>query len=202
MSAITPALELLAQQNYVLLDPALPQACTKELFCYAQEVHRHGQFHLARVGQGAKKTRRQSIRSDEIAWVQDWSSPSLQPAFKLLENIQAELRSFLFLPIKRYESHFAHYPKGSFYKRHRDQHRLNPSRLISCVLYLSPWCQQNKGELVLYQSGESLRVEPKQGQMILFRSELEHEVLLTHAPRWTLTTWFRDDIIADLNLRS
>jgi hypothetical protein len=110
MSAITPALELLAQQNYVLLDPALPQACTKELFCYAQEVHRHGQFHLARVGQGAKKTRRQSIRSDEIAWVQDWSSPSLQPAFKLLENIQAELRSFLFLPIKRYEKSFCPLP--------------------------------------------------------------------------------------------
>ena len=47
------------------------------------------------------------------------------------------------------------------------------------------------GELLLYPSGseESVRVDPRLGRMILFRSHIEHEVCATLGARWAITAW-------------
>ncbi len=194
-------LEILASKGYVVLESVLPDAVISQLLQDARLSYQEGHFRPGRVGRGAKKARHLSVRGDQIHWIADWSNPPLDKVESLFEAIQDQLRSFLFLPIKRFESHFAFYPQGTHYQRHKDRHKWNPSRLISCVIYLSPWPDQGGGELVLYPSQKDpVLIEPRAGSMILFLSELEHEVRPTQAERWSLTAWFRDDLLAEFHL--
>jgi len=201
MFHLESGLEILARNGYAVLDSVLPEDTIEQLLETARLSYQHGQFHPGRVGQGVKKTRHLVVRGDEILWITDWSSPSFAKVESFFKEIQSHLRSFLYLPIKRFESHFAFYPAGTHYLRHKDRHRSNPSRLISCVIYLSPWPDQGGGELVLYPTQKTpIVIEPNAGRMILFLSELEHEVRPTRAERWSLTAWFRDDLLAEIHL--
>ena len=80
-----------------------------------------------------------------------------------------------------------------------DQHRDQPHRKLSLVLYLNPqWDTAGQGELCLYdpQDGnrELARILPQPGRLVLFRSDLfPHEVLPCTQARWSLTGWFRTD---------
>ena len=201
MFSMETSLDDLARDGYVILDSVFSEAFVKDLLQAGQAFYQNGKFRPGRVGQGSKKTRRQAVRGDEICWITDWSQSPLAEVETLFKDIQRHLRSFLYLPIKRFESHFAFYPPGTHYLKHKDRHRLNPSRILSCVIYLSPWPDQGGGELVLYSPGQTpVVVEPRAGRTVLFVSELEHEVLPTRGERWSLTAWFRDDLVAEIHL--
>lgn len=201
MFKIESTLEILAHKGYVALDSVFAEDVIAQLLKAAKLSYQEGQFHPGRVGQGPKKTRHLAVRGDQIRWIADWSHPPLDKVESLFKDIQKQLCSFLFLPIKRFESHYAYYPLGTHYLRHKDRHKWNPSRIISCVIYLSPWPDQGGGELVLYPDNTApVVIEPRAGRMVLFLSELEHEVRPTHAERWSLTAWFRDDLVAEIHL--
>lgn len=195
------ALETLAKKGFVVCPNTLSPQVTQLLRKRAQREHQEGTFRPARIGQGAMKQEKQQLRNDHIRWIENWQADDLKATHAQLEDLHTQLRQFLFLPIKRFESHLAYYEPGSFYVRHRDRHRYHPSRLITAVLYLNTLSPEDGGELCLYTEEGEVRITPQEGQLCLFLSETEHEVLPTQAPRWTLTTWFRDDIVADLNLR-
>ena len=150
-------------------------------------------FKPAKISKGLSKTENIEIRSDKNIWLDNHNN-KFQPLWTLLDKISDSLKRDLYLPIKRYESQLALYSAGDFYKRHMDKHKLMPSRLISSVFYLSPWDKNFGGELVIYKN-KPVTIFPQKNSLILFLSELEHEVLPTQADRKSITSWFRDDIL-------
>lgn len=104
----------------------------------------------------------------------------------------------LFLGLESYESHYAHYPDGSFYKKHfdvlRKNNALSNTRLLTHVLYLTPeWKEGDGGELVMYKDEEVIeKIAPLFGVMTLFLSEqFLHEVLPSQTDRYSIATWFK-----------
>jgi SM-20-related protein len=95
--------------------------------------------------------------------------------------------------ITGYEFHYALYEQGSFYKRHLDQFKNNTSRAYSIIMYLNAdWQEKDGGELVLYHLDHIQTIAPMNGKCVFFKSsELEHEVLITHQPRMSITGWLK-----------
>ena len=99
------------------------------------------------------------------------------------------------LGLTRFESHFAHYSPGSFYRRHLDAFKGDSNRTLSVVFYLNPeWQPHHGGELVLYDNAglELGRFPPTQGALAVYLSEeFPHEVLRTESDRYSIAGWFR-----------
>jgi SM-20-related protein len=85
------------------------------------------------------------------------------------------------------------YEKGSFYKRHLDQFRNDNGRAFSMIMYLNAdWELKDGGELCVYHAEHTQTISPQNGKCVFFRSnELEHEVLMTQAPRLSITGWLK-----------
>ena len=140
-----------------------------------------------------------TIRGDEIKWL---DNNNLSPASQVyMDQVEAMMRFFnrtLFLSLKDFECHFAHYPSGTFYKRHLDLLKLSDHRKLSFVFYLNPdWKEGDGGELLLYlqENGteRTVVVNPLLGRLVVFRSEiLEHEVALANKSRYSITGWMLD----------
>jgi SM-20-related protein len=106
------------------------------------------------------------------------------------------LNQRLFLGLFSFESHYAHYAPGAYYKRHYDAFRGEANRVLSVVCYLNPnWSASDGGELVLYrdeQDREGLKVVPLYGTVVVFLSEeFPHEVLPASRDRYSVAGWFR-----------
>lgn len=188
----------LIESGYFIQDNLFLPDMIANLKNFARQKHQVGEFKKAAIGRQLKKIKIDSIRGDEIHWIQDWSEDeSLQLYGLFLEQFLGALRVSLRVPLKRYEGHFAYYPKGKHYVRHLDQHEKTKHRQVTCILYLSNWKPENHGELVMYLPDEKpLVVQPKAGRFVCFLSGLiPHEVLTTKAPRWSITSWMRDDLV-------
>ncbi|MFM7726822.1 MAG: 2OG-Fe(II) oxygenase, partial [Flavobacteriales bacterium] len=100
-----------------------------------------------------------------------------------------------YLGIQDFECHYAHYPPGSFYKKHVDRHKNGSPRRVSSVLYLNTdWLEQDGGELRIYSDEEAFRtILPQLGTLALFLSELEHEVITTSRDRMSITGWMLNE---------
>jgi len=105
------------------------------------------------------------------------------------------------------EMMYAYYPKGGYYRRHRDAEKGSVSdiRKYSFLLFLnSDWKPDDGGRLRIhcdgYLEGDVLppdilpnyrEIEPKAGTLVIFRSDaIPHEVLDTHAQRRGIVGWF------------
>lgn len=152
------------------------------------------QFRPAALASTQKVTA--EIRNDEIFWldtkVHDLSE--IEKEFlNFLEKFCSEIKNDLRVSLSEFECHFAFYDKGHFYQKHRDSTAQNNKRVFSFVLYLNPdWKDEDGGHLIGYNQEEILfQVAPELGQLIVFRSDLEHEVKPTLRGRFSLTGWFR-----------
>lgn len=113
-----------------------------------------------------------------------------------MENLRQNLNQQLFLGLFDYESHYAIYEQGAFYKKHLDALKGKSNRVLSTVLYLNKqWCAENAGELILYAAdGKTVleSIQPKCGTIIIFLSEqFPHEVLSANKTRYSIAGWFR-----------
>jgi SM-20-related protein len=150
------------------------------------------EFKQAGIGALSDFRIEKSIRSDEIFWLERKRDIELDGFFALVDEAIAHLNRLCFLSISGSEFHLAHYPEGSFYKRHLDQFDSRSNRLISMVCYLNEyWIPEHGGELRLYaKDGTHQDVAPLPGRMILFKSDaVPHEVLLSKASRYSITGW-------------
>lgn len=153
-----------------------------------------GLFRQAHIGKGTGEQMRTDIRSDQIAWWPDTPSDSAQLDYiHTLENWWMHLNRTCFTTIRGGEFHGACYPIGASYGRHLDQFRGDRSRVISVITYLNPiWEPTDGGELVLYTRQGEVRILPRWGRTVMFRSdELEHEVLPGKRERRSITGWLR-----------
>jgi SM-20-related protein len=133
-------------------------------------------------------------RGDMIYWLdRKHNDPFENEFFDLIDSFVQHLNRTCYTGITGYEFHYALYPAGSFYKKHLDQFRNNPSRQYSMIMYLNDdWQEADGGQLRIHHADHEQDIAPVNGKSIFFKSsELEHEVLLTNKPRLSITGWLK-----------
>jgi len=178
--------------GWVVVPDALPSSLANALRTYAETLD-PAAFERAGVGRRRDSHVNDFVRRDEICWITgDEPTPRAWLAFA--DRLRRHVNEALLLGLFSFESHFAHYGIGDFYRRHVDAFRGEANRVLSLVTYLNPgWAPDDGGELVLYPpGGESVRVTPAFGTLVLFLSEdFVHEVLPARRERRSIAGWFR-----------
>jgi SM-20-related protein len=131
------------------------------------------------------------VRSDKIYWLDRLHNNIHENNFfDLMDRFVAHLNSTCYAGITGYEFHYTLYEKGSFYKRHKDNFKQNGTRAFSMIMYLNN--EVDGGSLRIYHENSSQDIAPNAGNSVFFKSnELEHEVLVTHLPRMSVTGWLK-----------
>lgn len=184
----------LATQGWSLLPGFASQTLTAELAQECRARVKNGALSPARVGRGAGQEIREAIRGDQIEWLEPGQSAPTDAYLQLIDGLRLALNQQLFLGLDSYESHFAFYPAGAFYKKHLDRFRDDDRRTVSVVLYLNEqWQDDFGGELRLHlPDGETRDVRPDAGSLVVFMSaDMPHEVLPATRERLSLAGWFR-----------
>jgi SM-20-related protein len=150
----------------------------------------------AKTGNGSETNLNAAVRSDKIFWLDRiHENQHENDFFDIMDAFMVFLNQTCYTGISSYEFHYALYEKGSFYKKHFDQFKSNASRQYTMIFYLNTnWKLADGGELCVYFQDSSQNISPTNGKSVFFKSsELEHEVLLSHAKRMSITGWFRVD---------
>ena len=197
IAAIDRICAAIADEGFAVEAEFLPQANVAKLADEAREREAAGEFHAAGVGHGAARVQRSDVRGDRILWLdQSLASLAQRPFWQALDALRLALNETLLLGLFSFEGHYALYPPGAYYRRHRDQFRGAGSsdiRVISCAMYLNEnWTLADGGALRIYD-GERVRdLLPVAGTLVCFLSDrFEHEVLPATRERLALTGWFR-----------
>ena len=184
----------LAEQGFVVVDDFLP---ADQLQSLQQSAPRQLQLtgKRAGIGRGDVHVIDDKVRGDHIAWLA--AADVASAAFlDRMEQLRVAINQRLFLGLFRYESHFACYEPGAFYRKHVDAFKGERNRLLSTVFYLNEgWLPQEGGELLLYRSDDDelpTQVLPQANRLVVFLSEeFPHEVLPATRTRLSIAGWFR-----------
>lgn len=184
----------LREKGYSINPCALPPGLADGLLQHLHTMSAQ-QFAPAAIGREQDQVINGFVRKDNICWITGESAAGCQ-WLEWTHKLQVFLNRELFLGLFSFESHFAHYPPGGFYRRHLDAFRGESNRILSVVAYLNPcWQADDGGELVLYPEPDCPRgitVAPALGTLAVFLSEeVEHEVLATRRDRFSVAGWFR-----------
>jgi SM-20-related protein len=181
-------------QGYHIIDNFLAKEHCESLHHLAQKMYNKGLFRSAKIGLKIASQSNPTIRTDEIFWMDEQSrNYSIQAYLKQTNALASLLNQTLFLCLSDFETHFAAYQPGTFYKKHCDQFANQKTRKISCVYYLNPhWEEDFGGELKIYKEEQLIQtVWPQGNRFICFNSELVHEVCLTHHVRYSIAGWLK-----------
>lgn len=152
-------------------------------------------MHPAKVGRAAVSVRDVAVRGDTILWLDEADADAAERAlFATLEALRLAANARTWLGLLDFEGHYACYPAGAFYARHRDRFRDQDTRTLTFVLYLNDaWHDVDGGALRLYRDDDStLDVLPRGGTAVAFEAaRFDHEVLPATRARWSCTGWFR-----------
>lgn len=184
----------LSSQGFCVLSNTLPAPLLQALI---QQVQAQSGFSAAGIGRAAGEQKNKKIRGDKIAWI-DADTPANQAWISWCDGLKNYLNRRLYLGLFSYESHYAVYQSGDFYRRHVDafaSSEKGSKRLVSMVTYLNAdWPSEAGGELLIYSQDEQelSRVTPQAGTIVVFLSEeFPHEVLAATQTRYSIATWFR-----------
>ncbi len=173
-----------------LLDATLTHALLAEV----QQLQHSGYMARAGVGRDRDHVLDDGTRRDCIHWL-DGSTAAQQQYLAAMEQLRVALNRELMLGLFEFETHFAFYEPGAFYKKHLDSFAGRASRIVSVVSYLNcDWPADAGGELVVYNEHdrEAIRVLPQAGTVAIFLSEkIPHEVLPASRERYSIAGWFR-----------
>ena len=137
----------------------------------------------------------QKIRNDQIFWLEaETHDAAEKKTLHLIKDYMQAIKDYFRIPLRDFECHYACYPAEHFYQKHSDQKLQDNKRYFSFVIYLNDsWLDTDGGQLVGYDSDqkEIFRLLPTLGTMILFRSDIIHEVLPSKKERFSLTGWMR-----------
>ena len=184
-----------AAESSAVIPECLPASLVAALAATARRRNAAGEFRAARIGRGMDRVERGDIRGDRTLWLDDQvHAPAERALWRALERLRMALNEATFLGLFAFEGHYALYPPGAFYRRHRDRFRDDDARILSCVLYLNEtWTAADGGVLRLYLSGNRTRdVLPVGGTLVCFLADrFEHEVLPAVRERLSIAGWFR-----------
>jgi SM-20-related protein len=184
--------ERLSNDDFVVIDDFISEDSYAEIRNFFLRILNKDKFDKAGIGAMSEFQVDKSVRGDFIYWLDKERDNEISDVFHRIEELIEKLNYYCFLSISDYELHLAHYPVGTFYKRHLDQFRDRNNRVISFVLYLNEgWNYGDGGELKIFRPDSSVLVEPLAKRLLLFRSDrVEHEVCITNVNRYSLTGWF------------
>ncbi|MFD0727383.1 2OG-Fe(II) oxygenase [Lysobacter brunescens] len=171
--------------------PALRDALRDDL----RRLLADGGLAPAAVGRAEGRARREDIRADSTCWLDDPRCGEPARRFlAVLDEVRTQLNRQLFLGLRSVEAHYAAYPPGGGYARHRDRFRDSDARRVSWVTYLNAgWNDGDGGALRIWrEDGDTVDLPPVGGS-VCFLSELEHEVLPAGRERLSIACWMRRD---------
>jgi SM-20-related protein len=134
------------------------------------------------------------IRGDRIRWITE----DFFAGYYYLQSINALASLFnrsLFAGIRHSEAHYACYPTGFGYQWHSDNPAGRDERVISAVFYLNDdWEATDGGALeVVDKHGTHHEVMPVANRLVIFDSDLRHQVQTAYRQRYSIATWLRRD---------
>jgi SM-20-related protein len=192
---VAQACAAVAAESSAIIPDFLPAPIVAALAATARRRDAAGEFRAAGIGRGTGRSERSDIRGDRTLWLDDLvHAPAERALWQALEQLRIALNEATFLGLFAFEGHYALYPPGTFYRRHRDRFRDDDARILSCVLYLNEaWTPADGGVLRLYSCGNrSHDVVPVGGTLVCFLADrFEHEVLPATRERWSIAGWFR-----------
>ncbi len=193
--AVEPLVAALAADGLGVVRNFMPPRAIAALRDEALRRESGGELVPAGVGRACARSVHGDIRGDRILWLDDDDPAPAERALRsTLEVLRAAVNRELMLGLWSFEGHYALYPPGAYYRRHRDRFRDDDARIVSCVLYLNHrWRAGHGGALRLHLDGGAARdVLPEGGTLVAFLADrFEHEVLPATRPRLAVTGWFR-----------
>jgi SM-20-related protein len=182
------------QRGWAVGAAFMPEQAVAALRAEARRRDADGEFHAAGIGRGSSRVERADIRGDRTLWLDERIYCAAEsPLWTALAGLRAALNETFFLGLNAFEGHYALYPPGAFYRRHRDSFRDDDARVISSVLYLNEdWSAGDGGALRVHLPEGAHDILPTGGTLVCFVSEqFEHEVLPSMRERLAIAGWFR-----------
>ncbi|GAC1372235.1 MAG: 2OG-Fe(II) oxygenase [Aquirhabdus sp.] len=191
------ALDALVENGFVIIDQALPDPLYANL---ARESKDESRYQIAKISAGGRV---ETVRSDSTHWIDEQDEIGKEYLAALL-GLGDFLNQSLYLGIRSVEAHYAQYEVGQFYARHRDNPKKSNVRAISTVLYLNS-AEDDLLEDLVWQAewGGELRIDdlhhtphdilPIGNRLVVFQSDLPHEVLPATQIRRSIAGWLRRD---------
>jgi SM-20-related protein len=188
----------LESSGYAVVRDFFLEAESALLAAECRALHAAAQLRPAAVGHDDARRERADIRGDRTRWFDPAALTPPQSAYwRRMQALRIDLNRALLLGLDEFETHYALYPAGARYARHRDCFRDDDTRVLSSVLYLnSDWQPADGGALRLYlgKAAQNPHVDiyPAAGTLVLFLSaDFEHEVLPATRERLSVAGWFR-----------
>lgn len=184
-------MEELAINDCVIADNFISKEMFRSIMEFFLEKEQNDQLKKAGIGSSGEFQLNASIRGDFIYWLERERDKKLELFFGLMDELIESLKRHCFMSLSGSEFHIAKYPEGSHYDRHLDQFSERSNRQITVLIYLNEdWKKGDGGELKIYKDDKEILVEPIAKRLLLFKSDtVEHEVLTTNVPRYSLTGW-------------
>lgn len=182
----------LATQYYAVVDNVFPTNLYQRLTEFSDRLIEQDRLRRAGIGSLGQFELNREVRGDEIFWLQrNETDQGIVHFFNEIQSLMESLNREFFLSLNDAEFHFAHYPPGTFYRRHLDQFKGRNNRQISVILYLNDqWKPGDGGELKVYTNDGDELIAPIGNRLAVFRSDtVEHEVLPTQVLRRSITGW-------------
>jgi len=191
----------LSAQGYAVIADGLPASLAVALATQI-EADPIGTFSAAGIGRGRDYGIQTRVRRSQILWI-NGTSEAERDWLHWADRLRIYLNRHIYLGLGGFESQFAHYAPGDYYRRHLDAFRGQANRVLSVIIYLnSDWHADDGGELVIYAptTGGSdqgatavlATVRPESGTLVIFLSEeFAHEVLPTRRDRFSIAGWYR-----------
>jgi len=185
------AANALTKFGFACLDQFMPDQAIQSLHLECAARMAAGKLAAAAVGRLNTRRHAPEIRGDHTQWLTD-EEPALAEYFCAMALLRNALNPLLLLGLDSLQAHFALYPPGAGYARHRDRFRSDDARVLSSVLYLNPdWQPEHGGALRAHHASGVRDYLPSAGRLVLFLSdELEHEVLPATRSRSSIAAWF------------
>jgi SM-20-related protein len=186
--------ERIASAGYGVVENALAPEVITTLRERLLALEARGELVAAAIGRGASRRNRTDVRGDRIRWLDEaYPAPAEAHVWRMLEMLRDVVNRELMLGLWSFEGHYALYPPGAVYARHRDRFRDDDARVLSCVAYLNDaWRDGDGGALRLHLAAGPRDVLPRGGTLVAFLADgVEHEVLPAQRQRLSVSGWFR-----------
>lgn len=184
-------MDQLSEKDFVVIDDLISDKLHRLIMDFFHTAEGDDKLKKAGIGSGGELQVKDSVRGDFIHWLDREKDKELTLFFEFMDNLIQNLKRYCYLSLTDSEFHIAKYPPGSHYDRHLDQFQERSNRQITVLIYLNEnWKRGHGGELKIYHDDGEILVEPIAKRLVLFKSDcVEHEVLTTNMPRYSLTGW-------------
>jgi SM-20-related protein len=177
-----------------IADNFLSQSLSHHLRENLLQLREQKLLRMAGTGNQKEVAYNNKFRNDSIYWLDRAHNNIHENSFfELMDAFVVYLNKTCYTGITSYEFHYTLYETGSFYKKHTDQFQRNDSRKFSMIMYLNEgWETIDGGALCIYHENSIEHILPLNGKSVFLNSStLEHEVLVCHKPRMSITGWLK-----------